>query len=260
MQDYFLDFYDTTQAPIPALLANIRQLRDSCAALGIPIIYTAQPAEQSAQQRGLLQDWWGDGITSKTELQAIRAELRPQVGDTVLTKWRYSAYVQSDLLQRLHYQGRDQLIVCGIYAHIGCMMTVADSFMRDIQAFMVGDAVADFSAEEHTMALDYVARRCGVVTSTTQILNHLHPVVRKLPACPEGLRDEVARLLHLPAPEIAEDDILFDLGLDSMRLMSLVERWKGAGATLSFMSLAQQPTLAQWWNLINSVPGTVNAI
>ena len=65
--------------------------------------------------------------------------------------------------------GRDQLIVTGIYAHIGCMTTALVAFMNDIQAFLVRDAVADFSAEDHAMAVRYVSQRCGVSLNRNEL-------------------------------------------------------------------------------------------
>ncbi len=47
-------------------------------------------------------------------------------------------------------------MITGQYAHIGCMTTATDAFMRDIKPFMVADALADFSRDEHLMSLKYV--------------------------------------------------------------------------------------------------------
>lgn len=251
MQEYFVEFYDRTQAPVPQLVEHIARLRAAADAAGVPVVYTAQPAEQSLADRGLLQDWWGPGLTKRPEQAPVLAALAPKAEDTVLVKWRYSAFVRSDLRERLRAQGRDQLIVCGIYAHIGCLMTAADAFMNDIQPFYVGDAVADFSLPEHTMALNYVAGRCGVVASTQDVVAALSPApAAALPASRDALRSEVAALLELPASDLRFDDNLLDCGLDSIRLMSLLERWKRAGLDATFVDLAEEPTLDRWWSLV----------
>jgi bifunctional isochorismate lyase / aryl carrier protein len=230
-------------------LTQIRRMRDACDAAGVPVVYTAQPAKQAKEERGLLTDWWGPGLTAQPDRAGVAAALTPRPHDTVLVKWRYSAFVRSDLLERMRRQGRDQLIVCGVYAHIGCLMTVADAFMNDIQPFLVGDAVADFSAEQHAMALDYVSQRCGVVNSAHQVLDALRPAPG-LPASPAALRAEVAALLEVPAVELLDDENLMYAGLDSIRLMSLLERWRRAGADTTFVELAEQPTLADWWRVL----------
>mgnify|MGYP002040187112 FL=1 len=159
MQAYFLNKFDTAQAPVPQLIANTRRLRDVCDAAGVPVFYTAQPVNQPAGDRALLNDFWGPGLTQPQHHaeQPVIEPLAPRPQDTVLVKWRYSAFQRSDLREQLRARGRDQLIVCGIYAHIGCMATALEAFMQDVQPFLVLDAVADFSLAEHRMAVDYVS-------------------------------------------------------------------------------------------------------
>lgn len=253
MQQYFIDFYDQSAAPIPELVGNIQALRAACDQAGVPVYYTAQPGEQPLAERALLQDWWGPGITAQPALEPVISALAPQAADTVLTKWRYSAFKKSDLAERLKAQGRDQLIICGIYAHIGVMTTAVEAFMLDIQPFVIGDAVADFSADDHAMALRWIAGRCGVVLPAHEATALLQPKpAAGLPGTLDALRAEVAALIGVPASDILPDDNLFDFGLDSIRLMTLAERWKSAGANASFPSYAEQPTVQQWWALLQA--------
>ncbi|MFJ8887799.1 phosphopantetheine-binding protein [Streptomyces sp. NPDC102402] len=68
---------------------------------------------------------------------------------------------------------------------------------------------------------------------------------------PERVRADVAELLGCDPAEIEPDDNLTDLGLDSVRTMVLIERWRGAGAdTLEYADLAEQPELAHWTALL----------
>lgn len=175
MQEFFLDKFDVAQEPIPTLVRHIRELREHCRRLSMPVYYTAQPIRQPPGDRALLNDMWGAGLTAPDAHRraGILAELAPQAGDVVLDKWRYSAFKRTDLEQRLRAAGRDQLIICGVYAHIGCLATALEAFMLDIQPFLASDAVADFSPAEHGMAVNYVAQRCGASLTTAQILADL---------------------------------------------------------------------------------------
>jgi isochorismate hydrolase len=170
MQRYFLQPFDTA-APGRALIANIVGLRDACDRLGIPVVYTAQPGGMDPAERGLLMDFWGAGMSSAPAAQHVVPELSPRATDVVLTKWRYSAFHRTELLELLRAAGRDQLIICGVYAHLGVLVTASDAFASDIQAFVVGDAVADFSRAHHIGALSYAAQRCGSVISIQTLLD-----------------------------------------------------------------------------------------
>lgn len=138
------------------------------------------------------------------------------------------------------------MIIGGIYAHIGCMVTAIDAFMNDIQPFMVGDAVADFSEEEHRLALKYVATRCGAVIDTASL-------IRK-PAT-ETTRDWLQkRVLELIEDETELDpqENLILYGLNSLQVMKLSAELKERGVAVGFDDLARVPTLAAWWDLIET--------
>jgi len=171
MQMYFLRFYAVDSRLVKTLVDNLVRLRQWADQHQIPVVYTAQPHTQSAHDRALLNDMWGPGLTrADPDSQRIIAALSPHTEDAVLTKWRYSAFQKTDLAARMQEWTRDQLVIGGVYAHIGCMVTAVDAFMQDIEAFVVGDAVADFSESEHRMALEYIATRCGHVLGTHRVI------------------------------------------------------------------------------------------
>lgn len=245
MQRYFLRFYDADGALVRQLTDNLVAVKRWARAQGIPVVYTAQPHEQSQADRALLNDMWGPGLTkADPALQAIIEPLAPEEGDTVLTKWRYSAFQRSDLLALLRQWGRDQLVIGGVYAHIGCMITAADAFMNDIQPFLVGDAVADFSQEEHLMALRYVATRCGSVVSTASLVDSAAPALSRdwLIARVKGLIEEEV--------DFDPDENLIYYGLDSVQVMMLSSELRERGVAVRFEELTRIPTLNAWWTLI----------
>ncbi|MER5861967.1 isochorismatase family protein [Kitasatospora sp. NPDC002040] len=173
MQKYFLKPFPAGEAPVVDLVANVTLLRERAVELDIPVAYTAQPGGMTVEQRGLLADFWGPGMTPSPEDKQVVDPIGPTEGDLVLTKWRYSAFHRTQLLESMREQGRDQLIVCGVYAHVGVLATTLDAYTHDIQPFLVGDAIADFTLEYHRMALKYAAERCAMAVTTKTVLTDL---------------------------------------------------------------------------------------
>ena len=173
MQRYFLAAFDAGAAPLAPATANIARLVAQCRAQGIPVFYTAQRGNQDRRDRGLQADLWGPGMQAIDAHEAIIDALQPTGDDHVLVKHRYSAFQRSNLETMMRARGRDQLLVTGVYAHIGCTATVVEAFQRDIEAFIAADAVADFSRADHDQALHWIARTCGVPLTTDHLLEHL---------------------------------------------------------------------------------------
>lgn len=246
MQRYFLNFYDADSRLIATMTQNLEQLRQWADQHGVPVVYTAQPYEQPAEDRALLNAMWGAGLPASTpDQQAIISPLTPKDRDVVLTKWRYSAFQRSDLQKRMQNWQRDQLIIGGVYAHIGCMVTAIDAFMNDIQAFFVADALADFSEQEHLEALKYVSSRCGQVTHTQALTASTMPELTE-----QWLYEKVQKLVEEEELDPAENLILY--GLDSLRIMQFSAELKQYGLEIYFEELGQEPSIEHWWNLIQS--------
>ncbi|MFW2372413.1 MAG: isochorismatase family protein [Gammaproteobacteria bacterium] len=259
MQNYFVDYFQLDAEPISSVLNNIQILKAQCKSAGIPVIYTAQPGNQSSDDRALLTDFWGPGLGDDVYQQSIVHSLAPEVGDILYTKWRYSALQRTPVTEFMQEHGRDQLIICGIYAHIGILATSLEAFMSDIKPFVVADAVADFSADDHNMALQYIAQRCGKVIQSDELASQLseNTVTEKSQQMHsstclslENVKQQISDCLMVPLSDIGDEDNLIHLGLDSIRLMGLIETWRNSGANVSFADLAEATSLTEWWAII----------
>lgn len=248
MQKYFVAPY----APdCPALLGAVertREIVEAARAAGVPVFYTAQVGNQELASRGLQADLWGPGMRAVAEHTDIVPDLAPADGDTVLVKHRYSAFAKSDLADMLTAGGRDQLVITGVYAHIGVMVTAYDAFMREVHPFVVADAVADFGPEQHRRALEQVASSAGVVTTSAHVLSAFGPDSPAVPA--NGFAVEVAAILsEVLDPEYAASVLaapeadMFELGLNSLMAFEVLDRLMEVGVDVDFGDFTGTPTL-----------------
>ncbi|GII00796.1 phosphopantetheine-binding protein [Planobispora takensis] len=64
------------------------------------------------------------------------------------------------------------------------------------------------------------------------------------------LRAEIAELLYVDPEELGFEENLIDAGLDSIRVMTLIERWRRDGREIGFPDLVEKPTVAAWAELL----------
>ncbi|BCL72241.1 vibriobactin-specific isochorismatase [Vibrio nigripulchritudo] len=249
MQEYFVNYYDVNASPMSNILENIQKIKKQAKDAGIPVVYTAQPANQDPKDRALLTDFWGPGLNG--DHTPIVSELAPEQDDIEYVKWRYSAFKKTPLLDYMNEHNKTQLIITGIYGHIGILSTTLDAFMLDIQPFIVGDAIADFTREDHVHTLHYVAGRAGSIKTLESAVEEIQ-LNKSESLSLNVLQSDVAETLGVSAEDIDVNENLMFMGLDSMRAMTLVEKWNKQGANVSFSQLIEAVSLQEWWQTIEA--------
>lgn len=235
LQHYFLRPYAPDCAALSAALTGTAQILAAARAAGVPVFYTAQDGDHS--DRGLQGDLWGPGMSTRAEDTAIVPEVEPAPGDHVVTKRRYSAFAKTDLAERLAADDRDQLVITGVYAHIGITATAYDAFQREVHPFVPADAIAAFTPDQHARTLDIVADSCGVVTMADAVVQRLgNPVHAALVSVlqPEAF----ATALRDPETD------LFAIGLSSLTAFAMLDDLAEVGIDIDFGELVRRPTVS----------------
>jgi bifunctional isochorismate lyase/aryl carrier protein len=159
LQGYYLSALHPDVAN--ALVGNVRGLAAACLGAGVPLFASRPLVARAPAERGLMLEFAGAGMGCE-EPSVVAPELGvPGEELRVVTKRSYSAFFATDLAVSLARLGRRDLIVCGLYASVGCLATSLDAFARDLRVFFAADAVADFSRQAHDAALSLVANTCG---------------------------------------------------------------------------------------------------
>ncbi len=68
----------------------------------------------------------------------------------------------------------------------------------------------------------------------------------------QQVRSDIADVLEIDVTELEDGIRLDDLGMDSVRIMELLDRWRRAGADVDFMVLAEDPHLEHWLKVLTA--------
>lgn len=125
----------------PRLAPLLAATRDA----GVPVIFANQQLRADGGDAGPLERFepvrTGAALRERTEGVRVVAELDPQPADLYVVKRRFSAFFATDLDLLLRSRSVEQLIVCGVAAHVCCDTTARDAFQLGYETFYVVDGV-----------------------------------------------------------------------------------------------------------------------
>lgn len=158
-------------------LAAAQRLADSARAAGAPVVFvglSTTPETDSPVWNERMRRRGGDPEVDAALCRAGQKGSsfygpQPAPGELVVSKTRYSAFVGTDLDQRLRDMGVDTLVVAGLTTECCVDSSVRDGFDLDYHVFVAADACAAYEADIHAASLKVMALNSAILTDTDAV-------------------------------------------------------------------------------------------
>jgi ureidoacrylate peracid hydrolase len=175
----------------PKIVPNVNRLAQALRSTGGTVVWVRTTATPET-----LQDWsvYYELLTPEARQRRLDAlkdgsighalwpELDVQKQDLVVTKLRYSAFIQgsSDLEAQLRARGIDTVLITGCVTNTCCESTARDAMMRNFRTVMVSDGNAAGNDQEHANSLVAFYLNFGDVQTTDEIIGRLPMAAKRL--------------------------------------------------------------------------------
>lgn len=154
---------------------------------GIPVIFTKFV---SGKTPTLLWNWSPETETHKNcrrgheryypdidrtvQCSDVIDELQPILPeDYVIEKYNYSSFRNTSLIDILHSEDRDTVIVTGTVTQICVEDTVHDGFAEGFKMIVPSDCVSTWDPIQQKASLENIAHKYGMVMSSEELMGHL---------------------------------------------------------------------------------------
>jgi ureidoacrylate peracid hydrolase len=159
-----------------AAIGGCVKLVDTARAAGVPIIFTRAihtegftdwkilselPMFDALKQLGSCQEGTWDA--------ELVDELKPSPDDLVITKSRFSPFVDTDIESRLHAMGIENLVVGGVGTSACVESSVRDAGQREFRVYVAEEACGDLSEGAHTTSLAIMTHMFGWGTTVDEV-------------------------------------------------------------------------------------------
>lgn len=160
---------------VAAMMPNLRSLLDAAHACEMPVVLVQTSHDSSTDSSA-----WRDRAGGKMK-EVCRPgtwgsqfyQIEPAPEDIVVTKSRYSAFVNTKLDLVLRAREIKTLIVAGVATNVCVESTVRDACMLDYRVVLANDACSSFSTLAHHMSINNIESYFGRTANVTQIVSAL---------------------------------------------------------------------------------------
>jgi nicotinamidase-related amidase len=175
---------------VPEARATIRAhqaLLGACRAHGIPIVYTKFVA---GPERTLIWEWspqlappvcccWKgflrfyEDVGKELDCSDIVDEIYPEPGDSIVDKFGYGAFHNTNLDDLLKARHVESVLVTGTVTQICVEETARESLKRGYRTTLVSDAVSTYAPDLQIAVLKNFAHKFGWVSTAAEIITAL---------------------------------------------------------------------------------------
>ena len=161
---------------VPAAVAAAMRLAEGARAADLPVIFVGLQTSAKTDSPAWRERAWrlgeaaSEGLCRQGEPGADFVGPRPEPGDRVIAKTRYSGFFDTDLHATLMAMKVDTLVICGLTTECCVDCTVRDAFQLDYQVFIAADACTAYETDLHEGALKALALNCAIVVDSADVI------------------------------------------------------------------------------------------
>jgi nicotinamidase-related amidase len=184
MQRDFIDEGAPIECPgARAIVRHILDLTAKARRKDVPVIYTQEAHRAAKVDFGLELDYEEPEhcLEGSPGVELLPA-LRPQRGDHLIVKRRYSAFFATDLDLLLRGLAVDTLILTGVATDVCVRATAQDAQQLNYRVVVTPECVAGTSVEQHQAALRNIEYVFGYVESLGAVMSLLDAAGGQRPA------------------------------------------------------------------------------
>lgn len=156
------------------IIPRLKELISFMRAQNIPVIYTQEKHRPEKVDFGMeLEREEPEHCLEQTKGVEFIDELRPEQGDFIVAKRRYSGFYLTDLEILLKGLKRSTLIITGVATNVCVYATALDAQQRDYRVVVISDCVAGTDRELHRAFLRNIEYVLGEVITAEEIIKRL---------------------------------------------------------------------------------------